>query len=46
MRIFLILFFLPLLSFAQLNLVDKNGKKQGAWKKMYPDGKTQPLIFQ
>lgn len=40
MRVFLILFFLPLLSFAQLNLVDKNGKKQGAWKKMYPDGKT------
>ena len=40
MRLFLVFIFLPLISFAQLNAVDKSGKKQGLWKKMYSDGES------
>jgi len=40
MRILLIFYLSPLICLAQQNLVDKNGKKQGVWKKMHQDGKT------
>lgn len=37
--LFLIVIIFSFCSFAQLNVVDANGKKQGVWKKYYPNTK-------
>ena len=40
MRLFFIILLIPFIALNQFNNIDKNGKKQGVWKKMYPDGKS------
>jgi antitoxin component YwqK of YwqJK toxin-antitoxin module len=38
--LYILVLFLPFLSFAQLNQKDANGKKQGVWQKKYPGSNT------